>query len=404
MADLSAIDIETLDREAALEYVKRFQVLMEINANINSTMDLEVLLRTIIDVAAAVMEAEASSLALRDATTGELVFHLASGESGQTVESVRLPRGKGIAGWVAENNESLIVPDVSKDERFFKGVDEKSTFVTRSIMCVPMRRSGDKTIGVLQVLNKKIGTFDDNDLMLFSSLANIAAIAVENSQLYQILQQTLQKLKEDNTRLNNILGQLKQSEDEVKRMKSQMQDKDGAVVGSLSIFIPPNILQMLANDMKTGALLLKGPQDLQGKLYLERGEVYHAELLQEPRLVANDAVYEMINWHEGSFSFKENETAEPRTTQGSCMHLIIEGLRRGDELKVMLEKFPSQSSVSLKSVEPPDDLDPISLKVLEGLDFEQNLLQNWKKTSVDRHTFFSAIQTLVNTHQIEVKA
>lgn len=401
MADL-LIDIEQLDRAQALEYVKRFQVLLEINANINSTIDLEVLLRTIIDVAAAVMDAEASSLALRDASTGELVFHLASGEGGTTVESLRLPKGQGIAGWVAENGEPQIVPDVSQDTRFFKGVDEKSKFVTRSIMCVPMRRSGDKVIGVLQVLNKRIGTFDDQDLILFMSLANIAAIAVENSQLYAILQQTMDKLKEDNARLNNILGQLQQSEAEVKRMKTQMSDNDGAVTGSLSIFIPPNILQMLANDMKTGTVYLKTP-DAQGRIALRKGEVYDAAMLQEPFLTGNPAVYEMINWNEGSFSFKEAESSESTTVQGSIMHLIIEGLRRGDEVKVLMEQCSPQSK-PIKSKQVFADLEPSVQAFLHSLDSEQSLDTNWRKSALDRHTYYSMIKVLADSRLIELKS
>ncbi len=393
MSDLNDINIEALDRKEALQYVKRFQVLMEINANINSTIDLEILLRTIIDVAASAMDAEASSLALREVNTGELVFHLASGDSGKTVESVRLPRGQGIAGWVAENNQPLIVPDVSKDQRFFKGVDEKSEFVTRSIMCVPMTRSGNNTIGIVQVLNKKNGTFDNQDLMLFCSLANIAAIAVENSQLYQVLQQTLAKLKEDNTRLNNILGQLKQSEEEVKRMKSQMDTKDGAVTGSLSVFIPPNILQMLGNDMKTGALLFKTPE-FQGKLYLEKGEVYHAEFLEEPKLVGNDAVYEMINWNEGSFSFSDTDSHSERSIQGSVMHLIIEGMRRGDELKVLLEKYPADQKMLIKRVKMAEEATADDHQVMENLNTDLSLKDNWKQTVLDQHSFYSSIEKL----------
>jgi len=403
MSEVLGIDIEGLDRDQALQYVKRFQVLLEINANINSTMDLEMLLRTIIDVAVTVADAEASSLALRDAGTGELVFHLASGESGKTVESLRLPKGQGIAGWVAENGESVIVPDVSKDKRFFKGVDEKSAFVTRSILCVPMRRSGDKIIGVLQVLNKRQGTFDDQDMVLFTSLANIAAIAIENSQLYHILQQTMNKLKEDNTRLNNILGQLKQSEEEVKRMKTQMLEKDGAVVGSLSVFIPPNILQMLANDMKTGTIQLKTPS-AEGKFYLRNGEVYHAELLQAPYLKGNDAAYEMINWNEGNFSFKDTEHSQENTIQASCMHLIIEGLRRGDELKVMQEKFPAQSVPVATGTAYQDEVPTQAQLVLDLIQTERVLLsQHWQHSNLDQHSFYSAIQFLVGAHLIELQ-
>ena len=73
MTNIESLDIEKMEHQEALQYVKRFKVLMEINASINSAMDLEVLLRTIIDIAASIMNAEASSLALREASTGELI-------------------------------------------------------------------------------------------------------------------------------------------------------------------------------------------------------------------------------------------------------------------------------------------------------------------------------------------
>lgn len=405
MSDSIDIEVEKLDHNAALEYVKRFQVLLEINANINSTMDLEMLLRTIIDVAKTAMNSEASSLALREAETGELVFHLASGESGKTVESVRLKRGEGIAGWVAENGEPVIVPDVSEDKRFFKGVDEKSQFVTRSIMCVPLRRSGDKIIGVLQVLNKREGTFDDQDMVLFRSLANIAAIAIENSQLYHILQQTLDKLKEDNARLNMILGQLKQSEEEVKRLKEDVKEgSDGSVNGSLSIVIPPNLLQMLANDMKTGTITLKSPEG-QGKICLRNGEVFHAELLQEPRLTGTDAIYEMINWNEGTFAFKDfkdTEYKEETTMQASVMHLIIEGLRRGDELKVLLEKIPPEKHLNIFEHEVPEEAMAAARLILPNAIQGGSLDTMWQRSQMDRHSFYSNIEILLTARLLEL--
>lgn len=401
MTDIESLDIEHMEHQEALQYVKRFKVLMEINASINSAMDLEILLRTIIDIAASVMNAEASSLALREASTGELVFHIVSQDSNKNLESLRLPKGQGIAGWVAENGEPVIVPDVSKDKRFYSGVDKQSDFVTRSIVCVPMRRSGENIIGVLQVLNKKEGTFDHQDLLLFSSLANIAAIAIENSQLYHILQQTMDKLKADNTRLNNILAQLKQSEEEVKRMKTQMEAADGSVKGSLSVFIPPNILQMLANDMKTGVVVLTTPTQ-EGKLYLSQGEVYHAELLQAPALTGNPAVYEMINWNEGTFAFSKDVSVDHKTIEGSCMHLIIEGLRRGDELQVLLEKHPPQSQVKGIDLTQEAEYSQAATEVLSRLQLNQSLEELWKLSTMDRHTFYNAIDELSNHHLLKL--
>lgn len=398
------VNIEDLGHEEALKFVKRFKVLLEINNSINSTMDLEVLLRTIIDVAALVMNAEASSLALFDVNTEELVFHLAGGVAGETIEHLRLPKGKGIAGWVQENGEPVIVPDVSKDERFYKGVDEKSEFQTRSIICVPMNRT-DKTIGVLQVLNKKEGTFDTDDLLLFMSLANIAAIAVENSQLYQILQQTLEKVKQDNLHLNNVLAQLERSENEMRQMKNQMQSQGGDFTGSLSTFVPANVLQMLGNDMKTGKVVMKA-SPWEGHIYFEGGQVYHAELQSYPPFLSGEtAIYEMLDWNDGTFSFTEGEKTADRTVQmGACMPLIIEGLRRSDEAKVLLDNYPSSCKVRKTGQTPPTDLTAAQQDIYNMSDGHKTLQVIWQAGSWDKHTFYQAIDKLLEARALELEA
>jgi len=87
---------------------------------LNSTLDLSELLQNIMGISEEVMSAEASSLMLIDESTNELVFEISRGEKGaQVKELFRLKMGQGIAGWVAENNEPVLIPDVTKDPRFF---------------------------------------------------------------------------------------------------------------------------------------------------------------------------------------------------------------------------------------------------------------------------------------------
>jgi signal transduction histidine kinase len=81
----------------------------------------------------------------------------------------------------------LIIADVGHDERHFKAVDEKTQFHTRNILCVPLILH-DQTIGVLQVLNKKVGDFTQNDADLLTAIASYAAIAIENARLYESLE------------------------------------------------------------------------------------------------------------------------------------------------------------------------------------------------------------------------
>ncbi len=147
-----------------------------------AAQDLDALLKEIGRVAEALTGSEASSLLILDEDGKHLHFKTASGEKGQAVKRVTVPVEQGIAGWVARHWKPLIVPDVSRDERFLKKSDEESGFVTRSVLAVPLIM-GDRLIGVCEVINKMSGVFSDRDTGTLQSLANFAAVAVVNAQL-----------------------------------------------------------------------------------------------------------------------------------------------------------------------------------------------------------------------------
>jgi HD-GYP domain-containing protein (c-di-GMP phosphodiesterase class II) len=135
------------------------------------------------------MKAEAGSLLLVDEEKGQLHFEVVSGEKEENIKTISLNFGEGIAGWVAQHGTPLIVNSPKKDRRFFKGVDEKTEFKTRNIICVPVKVK-EKVIGVLEAVNKQgRGRFDKEDLFLFTSLADQAAIALDNSRLYRELEE-----------------------------------------------------------------------------------------------------------------------------------------------------------------------------------------------------------------------
>ncbi len=147
-------------------------------------LDIDELLDTVMQKAEEVMEAEASSVFRIGEKRKDLYFITARGEKGKEAKEIRVPMGKGIVGWVAKHGKPLLVPDVRKDPRWFRGVDEKTKWVTRSILAVPLIVKG-KVIGVAEVLNKKGNRkFDEADLELFAALGNQIAVAVENASLY----------------------------------------------------------------------------------------------------------------------------------------------------------------------------------------------------------------------------
>jgi diguanylate cyclase (GGDEF)-like protein len=122
------------------------------------------------------------SLLLLDESKKELYFELAVGKASQALKDVRIQMGQGIAGWVAENGEAVVVPDTSKDTRFFDKVDEKTKMETQSIVAVPVKFRGT-CLGVIELINC-FGPdgFDSRDLNLLEALADFAAIALENAR------------------------------------------------------------------------------------------------------------------------------------------------------------------------------------------------------------------------------
>ncbi len=174
---------EELQRE-----VERLKSLLDISLKFGSTLDLQEILNLIMEIAKKTLDAEASSIFQIDEEKRELFFVVATGEKGKEAKTIRIPWGKGIAGWVAEHGKPLLVPDVSKDPRFFQDVDKKTGFKTKSILAVPLIRKG-KVIGVAEVINKKGGgEFTVEDIILFEAIAEQAAVAMENAKLYSQLE------------------------------------------------------------------------------------------------------------------------------------------------------------------------------------------------------------------------
>lgn len=171
----------------AKEKVERISAMADTAAAISSSLDVRRVLETVMTVAKDVIDAEASSIFMFDPERNDFFFEVATGQAGEAVKQIRVPWGKGMVGWAAENLKTLLVPDVTQDPRFYSKVDEKSKFVTRNAITVPLKPK-DKLIGVAQVLNKKGGTFTREDVELFETLSRQAAVAIENAQLYTDLQ------------------------------------------------------------------------------------------------------------------------------------------------------------------------------------------------------------------------
>lgn len=157
-------------------------VFHELGKALTSSLQLDQVLRTIMEKIDEFLRPDTWSLLLLDEPKQELYFELAVGKGSQALKDVRIKVGQGIAGWVAQHDEAVIVPDVSQDTRFFSKVDEKTKMETRSIVAVPVRYR-DHCLGVIELINC-VGSdgFEQRDLALLEALADFAAIALENAR------------------------------------------------------------------------------------------------------------------------------------------------------------------------------------------------------------------------------
>jgi sigma-B regulation protein RsbU (phosphoserine phosphatase) len=168
------------DTEEPARALKLYRGLVEVSALIYAITDFNELIAAILDVACRVMSAEAGSLFLTNAEGNlEMAIARASGGAEMPEGRIVVPRGHGIAGWVLENRKSALVIDAYADPRFYKEVDRKTGFRTRSILCVPLLRD-QKEIGVLQVLNPaEKEAFDQTDMEAFEAYGMLAGNAID---------------------------------------------------------------------------------------------------------------------------------------------------------------------------------------------------------------------------------
>ena len=176
-------------------------VFHELGKALTSSLQLDQVLRTIMEKIDEFLRPDTWSLLLLDEVKQELYFELAVGKGAQALKDVRIKMGQGIAGWVAQHDEAVIVPDVSQDTRFFSKVDEKTKTETHSIVAVPVRYR-DHCLGVIELVNC-VGSsgFHERDLALLEALADFAAIALENARHVKRIQELT--ITDDCTNLYN---------------------------------------------------------------------------------------------------------------------------------------------------------------------------------------------------------
>ena len=179
--------------------------LVELSMTLNSTLDLDELLQTITATATELLDCEASSILLYDEKNPRLYFAASTGTDPGKLAEIPVPMEGSIAGTIFRTNQPMILNNVEQDPRHYSTVSDQVKLKINTLLGVPMPIK-DRTVGVLEALNKRDGIFNERDVAILSVTAAHAAIAINNARLLKQTQQALEKVKETNSIKSNFLS------------------------------------------------------------------------------------------------------------------------------------------------------------------------------------------------------
>ena len=185
----------------------RIKIFKDVSEIIGSVIDLNNLLDVIIVSATKIMNAKASSLLLKDKRSSKLFFHIATGDKKEEVKRFELEEGEGIAGWVAEHGEPLLVTNVKEDPRWSDKISTATAFDTKSIACAPLK-VGDTILGVIEIIDHEDGSVLTNeDLDMLIAFSELSAATILKAQVYSSVHTQNKQLRQELDKKFTIIGE-----------------------------------------------------------------------------------------------------------------------------------------------------------------------------------------------------
>jgi diguanylate cyclase (GGDEF)-like protein len=167
---------------------KDLRVFHDVARALTSSLDLDSILSAIMQQMEQFFEPESWSLLIVDEKQQNLYYAVAAGESIGKLDNLRVPLGEGVAGWVAQQGESLIVPEAAEDSRVNEQPGRSGSRQVRSVICIPLRWR-QKTLGVIELLNYRVGNLTDYTIAFLHVLCDYAAIAIQNARAIERIQE-----------------------------------------------------------------------------------------------------------------------------------------------------------------------------------------------------------------------
>ncbi len=188
IADQSAVAVFNARLYAdSLRQARVMTALAESAAAITGSLQLSEVLQRILKQISQALRVEVVSLALIDPHKKILEYRASTSRPEQGVVGMTLEMGQGIAGWVAQVQRGVVVPDAYADSRFYAGIDQRTGFKTKAIACAPIRSQGE-VIGILEAINPLDGAFAPDALLVPTGIGSLAGTAIQHAQLFEDLQ------------------------------------------------------------------------------------------------------------------------------------------------------------------------------------------------------------------------
>ena len=166
----------------ALSEAQALRSVLEVTRKLSAPFDLDTMLTEVIDAAREVLNADRGTVFLYDESSNELVVRVAT-----KLGSIRIPADKGIVGESAMSRKLINVADCYADKRFNRAIDKETGYRSRCMLTIPLIGFEDTLVGVLQILNKKSGVFDEQDEFVATALAAQAAVVLHRAKLIETM-------------------------------------------------------------------------------------------------------------------------------------------------------------------------------------------------------------------------
>ena len=156
--------------------------ILEVTRKLAAPYDLDTMLTEVVNASREILDAERGTVFLYDETTDELVVRV-----GTDLQHIRIPADKGVVGESAQTRKLINVPDCYADERFNRAIDKQTGYKSRCMLTIPLIGYEESLIGVLQILNKNDGVFDDQDEYIGLALAAQAAVVIHRAKITEAI-------------------------------------------------------------------------------------------------------------------------------------------------------------------------------------------------------------------------